>query len=149
MDHFFFWCLLSFVVILCILWSCYLLLLLTSWSSPILMGCRVKFLLVLLYWHFLGAFYSVTRNYFENLVRALETGLIDVGPSTSQSMSTKNTTSKNLGGKSKTGKNKAASSKSGSSSRGVDDSNIWTCDQCTYVNPKSAKACQACDHQHR
>jgi ariadne-1 len=98
---------------------------------------------------FLRAFYSVTRNYFENLVRALETGLNDVGPSTSQSTSIKNTTSKNLGGKSKSGKNKAASSKSGSSSRGVDDSNIWTCDQCTYVNPKSAKACQACDHQHR
>ncbi|KAF7017115.1 hypothetical protein CFC21_030603 [Triticum aestivum] len=94
---------------------------------------------------------SVTRNYFENLVRALETGLNDVGPSTSQSTGIKNTTSKSLGGKSKTGKNRAsaAGSKSGSSSRGVDDSNIWTCDQCTYVNPRSAKACQACDHQHR
>ncbi|KAF7009788.1 hypothetical protein CFC21_024288 [Triticum aestivum] len=94
---------------------------------------------------------SVTRNYFENLVRALETGLNDVGPSTSQSTGIKNTTSKSLGGKSKSGKNRAsaAGSKSGSSSRGVDDSNIWTCDQCTYVNPRSAKACQACDHQHR
>ncbi|KAM3387870.1 hypothetical protein ACQJBY_010597 [Aegilops geniculata] len=94
---------------------------------------------------------SVTRNYFENLVRALETGLNDVGPSTSQSTGIKNTTSKSLGGKSKTGKNRAsaAGSKSGSSSCGVDDSNIWTCDQCTYVNPRSAKACQACDHQHR
>lgn len=91
---------------------------------------------------------SVTRNYFENLVRALETGLNDVGPSTSQSTAgIKSTTSKNLGGKSKTSKNKA--SKSGSSSRGVDDSNIWTCDQCTFVNPRSVKACQACDHQHR
>ncbi|KAI5014480.1 hypothetical protein ZWY2020_055870 [Hordeum vulgare] len=94
---------------------------------------------------------SVTRNYFENLVRALETGLNDVGPSTSQSTGNKNTTSKSLGGKSKSGKNRTsgAGSKSGSSSRGVDDSNIWTCDQCTYVNPRSAKACQACDHQHR
>ncbi|VAH49064.1 unnamed protein product [Triticum turgidum subsp. durum] len=94
---------------------------------------------------------SVTRNYFENLVQALETGLNDVGPSTSQSTGIKNTTSKSLGGKSKSGKNRAsaAGSKSGSSSRGVDDSNIWTCDQCTYVNPRSAKACQACDHQHR
>ncbi|VAH49063.1 unnamed protein product [Triticum turgidum subsp. durum] len=87
---------------------------------------------------------SVTRNYFENLVQALETGLNDVGPSTSQSTGIKNTTSKSLGGKSKSGKNRAsaAGSKSGSSSRGVDDSNIWTCDQCTYVNPRSAKACQ-------
>ncbi|KAM3368296.1 hypothetical protein ACQJBY_016684 [Aegilops geniculata] len=51
---------------------------------------------------------SVTRNYFENLVRALETGLNDVGPSTSQSTGIKNTTSKSLGGKSKTGKNRAS-----------------------------------------
>ncbi|XP_062226031.1 probable E3 ubiquitin-protein ligase ARI8 [Phragmites australis] len=94
---------------------------------------------------------SVTRNYFENLVRALETGLNDVGPSTSHGACSKSTTSKGLGGKSKSGKNRASStsSKSGISSRGVDDSNIWTCDQCTYVNPKSARACQACDRQHR
>ncbi|CAD6263231.1 unnamed protein product [Miscanthus lutarioriparius] len=94
---------------------------------------------------------SVTRNYFENLVRALETGLNDVGPSTSHGTCSKSATSKSLGGKSKSGKNRASStsSKSGGSSRGVDDSNIWTCDQCTYANPKSARACQACDHQHR
>ncbi|CAN6276135.1 unnamed protein product [Urochloa humidicola] len=94
---------------------------------------------------------SVTRNYFENLVRALETGLNDVGPSTSQGTCSKSATSKSLGGKSKSGKNRASStsSKSGASSRGVDDSNIWTCEQCTYANPKSAKACQACDRQHR
>ena len=67
-----------------------------------------------------GVFYSVTRNYFENLVQALETGLNAVGPSTSQSTGIKNTTSKSLGGKSKSGKNRAsaAGSKSGSSSRG-------------------------------
>ncbi|CAN6268355.1 unnamed protein product [Urochloa humidicola] len=94
---------------------------------------------------------SVTRNYFENLVRALETGLNDVGPSTSQGACSKSATSKSLGGKSKSGKNRASSmsSKSGTSSRGVDDSNIWTCEQCTYANPKSARACQACDRQHR
>ncbi|XP_062183789.1 probable E3 ubiquitin-protein ligase ARI8 [Phragmites australis] len=94
---------------------------------------------------------SVTRNYFENLVRALETGLNDVGPSTSHGTCNKSKTSKSLGGKSKSGKNRASStsSKSGGSSRGVDDSNIWTCDQCTYANPRSARACQACDHQHR
>ncbi|PWZ38753.1 putative E3 ubiquitin-protein ligase ARI8 [Zea mays] len=94
---------------------------------------------------------SVTRNYFENLVRALETGLNDVGPSTSHGTCSKSATSKSLGGKSKSGKNRASSSssKSGGSTRGVDDSNIWTCDQCTYANPKSARACQACDRQHR
>ncbi|CAL5026708.1 unnamed protein product [Urochloa decumbens] len=94
---------------------------------------------------------SVTRNYFENLVRALETGLNDVGPSTSQGTCSKSATSKSLGGKSKSGKNRASntSSKYGAPSRGVDDSNIWTCEHCTYANPKSARACQACDRQHR
>ncbi|WVZ86221.1 hypothetical protein U9M48_033040 [Paspalum notatum var. saurae] len=94
---------------------------------------------------------SVTRNYFENLVRALETGLNDVGPSTSHGTCSKSATSKSLGGKSKSSKNRASntSSKSGGSTRGVDDGNIWTCDQCTFANPKSARACQACDRQHR
>jgi len=94
---------------------------------------------------------SVTRNYFENLVRALETGLNDVGPSTSHGTCSRSATSKSLGGKSKSGKNRASStsSKSGGSNRGLDDSNIWICDQCTFANPKSARACQACDRQHR
>ncbi|GJN02491.1 hypothetical protein PR202_ga19849 [Eleusine coracana subsp. coracana] len=91
---------------------------------------------------------SVTRNYFENLVRALETGLNDVGPSTSQSTSSKSTTSKSLGSKSKSGKNRTSST-GNKSGRGVDESTVWTCDQCTYANPKSARACQACDRQHR
>ncbi|KAJ1271674.1 hypothetical protein BS78_06G144200 [Paspalum vaginatum] len=94
---------------------------------------------------------SVTRNYFENLVRALETGLNDVGPSTSHGTCSKSATSKSLGGKSKSSKNRASntSTKSGGPSRGMDDSNIWTCDQCTFANPKSARACQACDRPHR
>uniref|UniRef100_J3LZ56 RBR-type E3 ubiquitin transferase n=2 Tax=Oryza brachyantha TaxID=4533 RepID=J3LZ56_ORYBR len=94
---------------------------------------------------------SVTRNYFENLVRALETGLNDVGPSTSHGTCSKSTTSKSLGGKSKSGKSRASntSSKTGGSSRGVDESNIWTCDHCTCANPKSARSCQACNNQHR
>ncbi|KAF0891773.1 hypothetical protein E2562_010961 [Oryza meyeriana var. granulata] len=94
---------------------------------------------------------SVTRNYFENLVRALETGLNDVGPSTSHGTCSKSTTSKSLGGKSKSGKSRASStsSKTGGSSRGVDESSIWTCDHCTYANPRSARNCQACNNQHR
>ncbi|EEC77541.1 hypothetical protein OsI_16442 [Oryza sativa Indica Group] len=94
---------------------------------------------------------SVTRNYFENLVRALETGLNDVGPSTSHGTCSKSATSKSLGSKSKSSKSRASStsSKTGGSSRGVDESNIWTCDQCTYANPRSARNCQACNNQHR
>ncbi|XP_078171945.1 putative E3 ubiquitin-protein ligase ARI8 isoform X1 [Carex rostrata] len=99
---------------------------------------------------------SVTRNYFENLVRALETGLNDVGPSNSQAGSnqaacSKSSSSKSLApGKSKSGKSRtggaATNSRSGSS-RGMDDS-IWTCDSCTCTNPKSNSHCQACD-KHR
>uniref|UniRef100_A0A453P1J0 RanBP2-type domain-containing protein n=1 Tax=Aegilops tauschii subsp. strangulata TaxID=200361 RepID=A0A453P1J0_AEGTS len=95
---------------------------------------------------------SVTRNYFENLVRALESGLNDVGAHTGQGACSKAVSSKNLGGKSKSGKNKApvGASKSGSSTRGMDDGNIWACDQCTFANPRSARSCQVCDHQqHR
>ncbi|KAJ4761854.1 RING/U-box superfamily protein [Rhynchospora pubera] len=99
---------------------------------------------------------SVTRNYFENLVRALETGLNDVGPSNSQAGSnqaacSKSSSSKSLAsGKSKSGKNRssgaATSSRSGSSC-GMDDS-IWTCDSCTCTNPKGSSHCQACE-RHR
>ncbi|KAE8819229.1 putative E3 ubiquitin-protein ligase ARI8 [Hordeum vulgare] len=97
---------------------------------------------------------SVTRNYFENLVRALESGLNDVGAHSGQGACSKavSSNSKNLGGKSKSSKNKApgGASKSGSSTRGMDDGNIWACDQCTFANPRSARSCQVCDHQqHR
>ncbi|KAL5214825.1 hypothetical protein ABZP36_003977 [Zizania latifolia] len=94
---------------------------------------------------------SVTHNYFENLVRALETGLNDVGPSNSHGTCSKSTISKSLGGKSKSGKSRTSStsSKTGGSSRGGDESNIWACEQCTYANPRSARNCQACNQQHR
>ncbi|XP_022761750.1 probable E3 ubiquitin-protein ligase ARI7 isoform X2 [Durio zibethinus] len=64
---------------------------------------------------------SVTKNYFENLVRALENGLSDVdsqaAAACSKTTSSKNTgaTSKGRGGKGKGG------SKTGGSSRNVDD----------------------------
>uniref|UniRef100_A0ACD5ZHG5 Uncharacterized protein n=1 Tax=Avena sativa TaxID=4498 RepID=A0ACD5ZHG5_AVESA len=93
---------------------------------------------------------SVTRNYFENLVRALESGLNDVGPHSGHGASSKAVSLKSIGSKSKSGKNKAPASKSGSSSRGMDDGSIWACDQCTFANPRSARTCQVCDHQqHR
>ncbi|XP_039122300.1 probable E3 ubiquitin-protein ligase ARI7 [Dioscorea cayenensis subsp. rotundata] len=50
---------------------------------------------------------SVTRNYFENLVRALEMGLKDVGPVNNQATSSKTLSSKNLGSRGgKSGKSK-------------------------------------------
>lgn len=85
---------------------------------------------------------SVTRNYFENLVRALENGLADVD---SQGTSSKSTSSKIAAGSSKTkgGKSKT-SSKSGGSGRTIDDSGSWYCDQCTFLNVRTATACQMC-----
>ncbi|XP_074560086.1 putative E3 ubiquitin-protein ligase ARI8 [Curcuma longa] len=92
---------------------------------------------------------SVTRNYFENLVRALETGLKDVGSSNSQATCSKTSSSKSLGTKGKGGKSKATGNNSrlAGPSHSLDESNLWSCDHCTYANPKSAKACQMCEHQ--
>ncbi|KAL8171883.1 hypothetical protein V2J09_023687 [Rumex salicifolius] len=96
---------------------------------------------------------SVTRNYFENLVRALENGLSDVG---SQGVCSRNPSSKALlgGGSSSTtssntnkGKNargKGAISKSSGPSKDVDGSGHWSCDHCTYANSGSVSVCQMC-----
>ncbi|KAF7131598.1 hypothetical protein RHSIM_Rhsim09G0029800 [Rhododendron simsii] len=89
---------------------------------------------------------SVTRNYFENLVRALENGLSDVD---SQGASSKTATPK-IGaavGKGKRGRGKA-SSRAGRPSRSSDDHGSWTCDQCTYFNTRSLPTCEMC-HQPR
>ncbi|KAH7542232.1 hypothetical protein FEM48_Zijuj02G0051600 [Ziziphus jujuba var. spinosa] len=92
---------------------------------------------------------SVTRNYFENLVRALENGLSDVdshGATCSRAAS-----SKSLGGtssKGRGGRGKATTSRSSSSSRNIDDSGHWSCEHCTFANVKTATVCQMC-HQRR
>ncbi|THU70816.1 hypothetical protein C4D60_Mb08t28980 [Musa balbisiana] len=93
---------------------------------------------------------SVTRNYFEHLVQALETGLEDVGSSNSQATCSKSSSSKILGNKSKSGKIKpaGASSAAGAPSRSMDDGNLWSCDHCTFANPKATNTCHMCEH-HR
>ncbi|KAL1561358.1 putative E3 ubiquitin-protein ligase ari8 [Salvia divinorum] len=87
---------------------------------------------------------SVTRNYFENLVRALENGLSDVD---SQAVCNK-MSSKTAAGtsKSKSGRGKG-SSKTGTAVRNADDSGSWACDKCTYMNARSAAACHVCNHR--
>ncbi|PKA55932.1 putative E3 ubiquitin-protein ligase ARI7 [Apostasia shenzhenica] len=93
---------------------------------------------------------SVTRNYFENLVRALETGLKDVGPSKNQATCSKSSSLKNTVGSKggKNGKAKMAVTSSRSSARSLDDGNLWFCEHCTYANPRSTNTCQMCE-QHR
>lgn len=90
---------------------------------------------------------SVTRNYFENLVRALENGLSDVD---SRGASSRTMSSKSLGGsgsRSRLGRNKGTSSKSGGSSRSTDESTHWSCQHCTYANVKSSTHCQMCHNR--
>lgn len=89
---------------------------------------------------------SVTRTFFENLVRALENGLADVD---SSGASSKASSSKNAPAscKGKYGGKGKSSSKAGASSRSQDDSDSWACDHCTFWNSKSATTCQMCQHR--
>ncbi|GAB2287126.1 Probable E3 ubiquitin-protein ligase ari8 [Dionaea muscipula] len=93
---------------------------------------------------------SVTRNYFENLVRALENGLLDVDSRGACSRTT-TTSSKSMGGGSSASRGRSGKSKSSSSnkssvvpSRNANDSGYWSCEHCTYANVKSASICQIC-----
>ncbi|KAL5703024.1 RBR-type E3 ubiquitin transferase [Ranunculus cassubicifolius] len=88
---------------------------------------------------------SVTRNYFENLVRALENGLVDVD-SRGTCSRTGSSKASGVNGKGKGGRGKGTTSKS--SGRGHDDAGVWSCEHCTYSNSKSATSCQMCN-QHR
>lgn len=88
----------------------------------------------------------MTRNYFENLVQALENGLVDVDAHGAYSRAA---SSKSLGGgssKAKGGRGKGTTSKT-SSSRNIDDSGHWSCEYCTYANVRSATACQMCQQR--
>ncbi|CAM6037537.1 unnamed protein product [Sphagnum compactum] len=86
---------------------------------------------------------SVTRTYFENLVRALENGLSDVditkGGQKSSSSSKASGSSKGRGARAKVG-----ASRAGASSRGGDESGHWSCEHCTYANTTSTSACIVC-----
>ncbi|TYK23880.1 putative E3 ubiquitin-protein ligase ARI8 isoform X1 [Cucumis melo var. makuwa] len=88
---------------------------------------------------------SVTRNYFENLVRALENGLSDVD---SHGTCSKTASSKSTGGcRSKGGKGKMSAFRGSGSSRNIDDTDHWSCEHCTFANLKSATFCQMCQQR--
>ncbi|KAJ8615827.1 hypothetical protein MRB53_035199 [Persea americana] len=76
---------------------------------------------------------SVTRNYFENLVRALENGLSDVD---GHGACSRTQSSKSSGSKSKGGRGKGATSRY--------ESTQWSCKHCTYVNVRSTTECEVC-----
>lgn len=88
---------------------------------------------------------SVTRNYFENLVRALENGLSDVD---SHGTCSKTVSSKSTSGcRSKGGKGKMSAFRASGSSRNIDDTDHWSCEHCTFANVKSATFCQMCQQR--
>lgn len=90
---------------------------------------------------------SVTRNYFENLVRALENGLSDVD---SHGACSRMASSKSIGGtssKGRSGRGKATASRSSSSGKTIDDSSHWSCEHCTYANAKLSTVCQMCNQR--
>ncbi|RLN04349.1 hypothetical protein C2845_PM13G24270 [Panicum miliaceum] len=81
---------------------------------------------------------SVTRNYFENLVQALEAGLEDVR-ATGQAAGTSSTATSSKKGGTKSKKKQHPKP----SSDHTDDS--WPCERCTYLNLPSVDACTVCE----
>ncbi|KAI8556015.1 hypothetical protein RHMOL_Rhmol05G0220100 [Rhododendron molle] len=96
-----------------------------------------------------GRRWDVTRNYFENLVSALENGLSDVD---TRGACRRTASSKSLGGgasssKGKGGRGKGTTSRWSTSTRNLGDSGHWSCEYCTFANPKSATLCQMCQQR--
>ncbi|KAI5574680.1 hypothetical protein POPTR_010G180600v4 [Populus trichocarpa] len=90
---------------------------------------------------------SVTRNYFENLVRALENGLSDVD---SHGTCSRTASSKSLGGgssRARAGRGKGSTSRSSGPSRNIDDPGHWSCEHCTFANIKPATICAMCQQR--
>ncbi|GLT95585.1 hypothetical protein SLE2022_132590 [Rubroshorea leprosula] len=88
---------------------------------------------------------SVTRNYFENLVRALENGLSDVDSNGSSGSGSSNDTGSGSS-KGRGGKGKGSTSRS-CASRNINDADYWSCEHCTFANINSATTCQMCERQ--
>ncbi|CAN6485489.1 unnamed protein product [Victoria cruziana] len=86
---------------------------------------------------------SVTRNYFENLVKALENGLADVD---SQGTSSRSASFKGASSKGRSGRGRAATSRS-VYGKGLDDTDHWSCEHCTFANQNSINICQICNHR--
>ncbi|KAJ6902422.1 hypothetical protein NC651_020030 [Populus alba x Populus x berolinensis] len=90
---------------------------------------------------------SVTRNYFENLVRALENGLSDVD---SHGACSRMASSKSLGGgnsRARAVRGKGSTSRSSGPSRNIDEPGHWSCEYCTFANIKPATICAMCQHR--
>ncbi|XP_062196698.1 probable E3 ubiquitin-protein ligase ARI8 isoform X2 [Phragmites australis] len=82
---------------------------------------------------------SVTRNYFENLVQALEAGLEDVRCTGQAATSSNATSSKKAGTKGKSSKRQHVRPSSDHSEDG------WPCERCTFLNPPSVDVCKVCE----
>ncbi|GAQ91019.1 hypothetical protein KFL_007140020 [Klebsormidium nitens] len=81
---------------------------------------------------------TVTRGYFDSLVRDLETGLKSVdGKAAAEAGTSKSSRSKSKGGKGKGGSSRPKSNM-------LDEVAYWPCERCTYANPNASIACQMC-----
>ncbi|KAK3122296.1 hypothetical protein QOZ80_8BG0667720 [Eleusine coracana subsp. coracana] len=83
---------------------------------------------------------SVTRNYFENLVQALEDGLEDVRSTGQAATSSNATSSKKAGTKTKSVKRQQHVKPTSDHSE-----DGWPCERCTFLNPASVDVCNVCE----
>uniref|UniRef100_A0A7I4CMB5 RBR-type E3 ubiquitin transferase n=1 Tax=Physcomitrium patens TaxID=3218 RepID=A0A7I4CMB5_PHYPA len=90
---------------------------------------------------------SVTRTYFENLVRALESNLSDVDISKG-AVKSSNSSKASGSSKARGGRPKSGSTRSGGSSRSGEEMAHWSCEHCTYVNTTatSSNVCIICGY---
>ncbi|ONK72465.1 uncharacterized protein A4U43_C04F19720 [Asparagus officinalis] len=88
----------------------------------------------------------ITRNYFENLVHAFETGLKEVNSADNDQQAASSSESENHS--SSGGRSKVATISSVSISMTVTEADYedWRCSHCTFVNPKTTDTCGACEN---
>ncbi|KAK4768614.1 hypothetical protein SAY87_003755 [Trapa incisa] len=87
---------------------------------------------------------SVTKNYFDNLVKALENGLSEVDPRGVCSQAESSKDGEDITTRSKTWSGRSNGTAPAGLTSQSDDSSQWSCNLCTFVNASSSSACQVC-----
>lgn len=85
---------------------------------------------------------SVTRTYFENLVRALETGLQDI--CSADPSATSNYGIRGVNGR-PAGRSETGTSSGPGGFIGIGFNDLWSCVLCSFVNPSTASICKICE----
>ncbi|KAK4778475.1 hypothetical protein SAY86_006003 [Trapa natans] len=87
---------------------------------------------------------SVTKNYFDNLVKALENGLSEVDPGGVCNQAESSKDGEDITTRSKTWSGRLNGTAPAGLTSQSDDSSQWSCNLCTFVNASSSSACQVC-----